>query len=310
MLEVIGLEKSFGKIKALDKISFQIPEGEIFGIIGQNGAGKTTLLKIMAGLLEPDEGAVYLNGENMVEKPAAGSYEIGYVPDRFQLYDHLKVMEYMEFYAGLYQIPKKMEKKWLREIFDLLNLSAVANVYVEKLPQELRQRLCVARALLPDPKVLILDEPGNGMDPKARVDFRKNIQVLCGGKRTIIVSSHMVSGLPEFCTSIGILEQGKMILEGRMDDIISEIKKNQPLIIQILGKEEKAVEILKGCPCVKKVSLDDHCFTVHFEGEERQEAALLSALVTGGVLVQRFGRETGDLESRFLDLISRQEEGR
>lgn len=304
MLEIIKLEKSYGKIKALDNINLSIPEGEIFGVIGQNGAGKTTLLKIMAGLLEPDRGSVSMDGKELTEKAAGGSCEIGYVPDHYQLYDRLKVMEYLEFYAGLYEINIKKKKQWLLELLELVQLSEQSNMYIENLSQGMRQKLCVARALLPDPKILILDEPGSGMDPKARVEFKDTLKTLCGGKRTIIISSHMVAGLPDYCTSIGILEKGKMILEGDMEEVMTGIRKNQPLIIQVLDMEEQAVKTLKACPYVKKLSLENKSFTVLFDGNDEEEAELLSALIQGRVPVQRFYRETGDLESRFLDLIS------
>jgi ABC-2 type transport system ATP-binding protein len=304
MLEIEQVKKSYGKIQALDGISLKIREGEVFGVIGQNGAGKTTLLKVMAGILNPDEGRVFVNGVALEEKSAHGKFEIGYVPDQYQLYDRLKVMEYMEFYAGLYGINVWKNKKWLRQLLEMVHLEDTAKMYVENLSQEMRRKLGVARALISDPKILILDEPGSGMDPKARVEFKKTVQDLCGGQRTIVISSHMVSGLPDYCTSVGILEEGKMILEGSMETVMSEIKKNQPLIIQVLGGQEQAVAIIKACPQVKKLSMEQNTFTVIFEGTDEEEAKLLSALIEGNVLVQKFYRETGDLESRFLDLIS------
>jgi ABC-2 type transport system ATP-binding protein len=304
MLEIEQVKKSYGKIQALDGISLKIREGEVFGVIGQNGAGKTTLLKVMAGILNPDAGRVLVNGEALEEKSAHGKFEIGYVPDQYQLYDRLKVMEYMEFYAGLYGINVWKNKKWLMQLLEMVHLEDTAQMYVENLSQEMRRKLGVARALISDPKILILDEPGSGMDPKARVEFKKTVQDLCGGQRTIVISSHMVSGLPDYCTSVGILEEGKMILEGSMETVMSEIKKNQPLIVQVLGGQEQAVAIIKACPQVKKLSMEQNTFTVIFEGTDEEEAKLLSALIEGNVLVQKFYRETGDLESRFLDLIS------
>jgi ABC-2 type transport system ATP-binding protein len=226
------------------------------------------------------------------------------VPDQYQLYDRLQVIEYMEFYAGLYGINVWKNRKWLMQLLEMVHLEDTAKMYVENLSQGMRRKLGVARALISDPKILILDEPGSGMDPKARVEFKETMQTLCGGQRTIVISSHMVSGLPDYCTSIGILEEGKMILEGSMDTVMSEIKKNQPLTIQILGGQEQAVAIIKSCPYVKKLSIEQNTFTVMFEGTDEEEAKLLSALIEGNVPVQRFYRETGDLESRFLDLIS------
>ena len=303
MLEIIDLEKSYGKVRALDHVSLTIREGEIFGVIGQNGAGKTTLLKIVAGLLCPDKGKVLLNGKDLTRNPDS-YYEIGYVPDHYQLYDKLKVKEYLEFYAGLYRLDAKEMKQWIPKVLASVQLSEMGEWYVENLSQGMRQRLCVARALLPDPKILIMDESSNGLDPKARVEFRENLRQLSEGKRTIIISSHMVSGLPDYCTSMGILEKGKIILEGSMDGIMQEIKKNQPLMIEILGMADQAVAVLKANPCVRKISLDKNSFTVLFEGGELEETGLLKDLVQAKVPVQKYYRETGDLESRFLDLIS------
>ncbi|MDO4554702.1 MAG: ABC transporter ATP-binding protein [Lachnospiraceae bacterium] len=303
MLEIINVEKSFRKIKALEQVSIKIPEGEIFGIIGQNGAGKTTLLKIVAGLLKPDLGDVRLDGVDL-----SGSKDwykmIGYVPDKYQMYDNLKVGEYLEFYAGLYCLDRKKTKRWIEEILSLVHLYDQKNLYVESLSQGMQQRLCVARALLCNPSVLVLDEPSNGLDPKARMEFREILRMLSGGKRTILISSHMVSGLPDYCTSMGILEKGKMILEGNMKEIMKEVKKNQPLMIEIFQGVENAVLVLKKNQWVRKISLDENTLTVLFEGSEKEEALLLKELVSGGVLIQKFYRETGDLESRFLDLIS------
>lgn len=304
MLEIIGLEKNYKKIKALNRISLQIQDGEIFGIVGQNGAGKTTLLKIIAGLLEPDEGQILLDGEDLAQKNCYGSLDIGYVPDSYQLYEHLTVNEYLEFYAGLYQLDRKSQKKWILELLNMVGLSEAADIYVEKLSQGMKQRLSVARALLPDPKVLVLDEPENGLEPKAKAELKETLQRLSAGQRSIIISSHTVSGMMEYCTSLGVLDKGRMILEGSMQEIMTEIKRNQPLIVHVLGMEEQAVLILKANACVKKISLEQGRFTILFEGEEKEEVELLASLVEGRVPVQKFYRETGDLESRFLDLIS------
>lgn len=304
MLEIIGLEKKYKKIKALSQISLQIQEGEIFGIVGQSGAGKTTLLKIIAGLLEADAGQILLDGEDLTQKNCYGSLDIGYVPCNYQLYKHLTVNEYLEFYAGLYQIDKKIQRQWILELLAMVGLSEAADIYVENLSQGMKQRLSVARALLPDPKVLVLDEPENGLEPKAKAELKETLKRLSDGKKSIIISSHTVSGMMDYCTSIGVLDKGMMILEGSMQEIMAEIKRKQPLVVHVLGMEEQAVSILKADSCVQKISLEQGRFTILFDGGEKEEAELLASLVEGRVPVQKFYRETGDLESRFLDLIS------
>lgn len=304
MLEVIELEKNYKQIKALNKISLRIQAGEIFGIVGQGGSGKTTLLKIIAGLLEPDGGQVLLNGEDLTEKKYRGSLDIGYVPNHYQLYNHLKVSEYLEFYAGLYQLERKTQNQWIRELLSIVDLLETADIYVENLSQGMRQRLSVARALLPNPGILVLDEPVSGLEPKAKAEFKETLRRLSDGKRSIIISSHMASGLMNYCTSIGVLDHGQMVLEGSMKEIMLKIQQNQPLIVQVLGREDQAVAVLKANSCVKKISLDEGCFTILFEGGEKEEAELLGSLVQEHVPVQKFYRETGNMESRLLDLIS------
>ncbi len=308
MLQLINIEKKFGDRNALQGINLSVGRGEIFGLIGQEGAGKTTLFKIAAGLIQPDQGMVLIGGEPARERPRTAKMEVGYVPSAFRLYDKLTVKEYMEFYAGFYPLEGLKKDRWIREILDQLDLLDMENVFVEKLTQEMSRRLCVAQALLSDPQVLILDETGNGLDARARRDFRHLLKKMSQTNRTILISSHMISDLPDYCTSVGILEEGKMIMQGSMDQVLLDIKKNQPLFIQLVSGQEKALAILKANDKVKKITLLETGMLVGFDGSEYEEALLLHDLVEAGAGVLSFNRDSSYFEKSVLNMISGQEE--
>lgn len=306
MLQLNNVTKYFGNIKAIDDVQLHIGKGEIFGIIGQEGAGKTTLLQLAAGLICPDKGNVCLNGVDLSQDTYRSRVEIGYVPQHFQLYAKLKVREYMEFYAGFYPKEGIQKKRWIGELLDLVQLTELEEVYVEKLSRGMSQRLCVAQALLPNPKVLILDEPANGMDPRARLEYRELLKNLTQRDRTILISSHLITDLPDYCSSVGILEQGRFLLEGSMDAILKKIKKEQPVLIQIAQGEEQAIEILRRNDKVGRVTLSDSGVLVYFDGDEMEEAKLLHTLIQGGVSVYNFNRTNANLENSFFKMISKQ----
>lgn len=308
MLELIHIEKKFGEDKALHDINLSIGKGEIFGLIGQEGAGKTTLFQIAAGLLRPDQGTVLLGGEPTHTKPKRAKLEVGYVPSTFRLYDKLTVKEYMEFYAGFYPLTGLKKDLWIREILSQMELLEMEDVFVEKLSLGMSRRLCVAQALLSDPQVLILDETGNGLDARARKEFRRLLKKLSQTNRTILISSHMISDLPDYCTSVGILEEGRMIMQGRMEEVLEEIKKSQPLFIQLISGQDQALETLKREERVKKITLLEKGILIQFDGGEYEEAMLLRELIESGAGVLSFSRDNTYFEKSVLNLISGQEE--
>ena len=308
MLQLINIEKKLGDKSALQGINLSVGRGEIFGLIGQEGAGKTTLFKIAAGLLRPDQGVVLLGGEPTHMNPHTSKMEVGYVPSSFRLYDKLTVKEYMEFYAGFYPLEGLKKDRWIREILDQLELLEMENVFVEKLTHGMSRRLCVAQALLPDPQVLILDETGNGLDAKARQEFRRLLKKLSQTNRTILISSHMISDLPDYCTSVGILEEGRMIMQGSMEQVLLDIKKSQPLFIQLVSGQDKALAVLKADDRVKKISLLDNGILVGFDGSETEEAMLLHELVHAGAGVLSFNRDSSFFEKSVLNMIAGQGE--
>lgn len=308
MLQLIHIEKKFGDKSALHGIDLSVGRGEIFGLIGQEGAGKTTLFKIAAGLLKPDQGTVLIGGEPTNQRPRTAKMEVGYVPSTFRLYDKLTVKEYMEFYAGFYPLEGLKKDRWIREILDQLELLDMEDVFVEKLTQGMSRRLCVAQALLSDPQVLILDEMGNGLDARARKDFRRLLKNMSQTNRTILISSHMISDLPDYCTSVGILEEGRMIMQGSMEKVLEDIKKSQPLFIQLVSGEDKALQVLKANDRVKKITLLEKGMLIEFDGSEQEEAMLLQELVRAGAGVLSFNRDNTYFEKSVLNMISGQGE--
>lgn len=306
MLQLKEIKKQYGSVIALDDIELNIKKGEIFGITGQENSGKTTLLRVAAGLVKPDTGAVYLDGIDISSCPRVSKMQIGYVPQHFQLYDKLKVREHLDFYAGFYPLEGIQKERWIRDLLHQVQLEEMEDVYVEKLSQGMRRRLCIAQALLSNPQVLILDEPGNGLDAKARVEYRTLLKSLSQKKKTILISSHMISDLPDFCTSVGILEKGKLVLTGNMDEIMQTMKQEQPLLIQLNEGEEQAIQVLKENSHVKRLTLSDAGISVIFDGDSREEEKLLYLLIEKGISVYGFHRMMESFENRYLDILSRQ----
>lgn len=306
MLEIQNLCKNYGKIKALDHLNLQISEGELFGFVGQNGAGKTTTIRILAGLMAPDSGVVRLQGEQMKGCSMKLREQIGYVPDSFGVYDNVKVSEYMEFYASVYGINGLKARKRSRELLELNGLGGKEDAYVDSLSRGMRQRLGVARALIHEPKLLILDEPASGLDPRTRQELITTLKEIHAGGTTILISSHILSELGEMCTSIGILEQGRMILTGSLSDIMSQVNLSNPLEIQIQENLTAAVRLLKETPLVENLSVYENSITVRFHGDAREEAMLLRKLVDAGILVKSFGRKESGLETIFMQVTEKE----
>lgn len=308
MLQLENIEKKFGDKTVLQNINLTVGKGEIFGLIGQEGAGKTTLFKIAAGLLRPDQGAVLLSGVPIEQMPRTAKMEVGYVPSSFRLYDKLTVKEYMEFYAGFYPLTGLKKDRWICEILDQLELLELENVFVEKLSHGMSRRLCVAQALLSDPQVLILDETGNGLDARARQEFRRLLKNMSQTNRTILISSHMISDLPDYCTSVGVLDAGRMIMQGSMTQIMNDIKKRQPLFLQLVSGQEQALKVLKADDRVKKITIMENGILIGFDGKETEEAGLLRELIEAGAGVCGFSRDSNYFEKSVLGLISGQGE--
>lgn len=304
MLKIHGLKKKFGNFEALRGLDMEVEEGALYGFVGPNGAGKTTAIKIMAGLLKPDEGSVEICGKDVLRFREEAKDQFGYVPDEFGMYDNLKVREYMEFFASCYGLSGLMGRKRCEELLDQVKLSDRADFFVDSLSRGMKQRLCLARALIHDPGLLILDEPTSGMDPRTRMEFKEMLKELCAEGKTILVSSHILSELSQMCTDIGIIDAGKIVLSGNMAEILQKVNDSNPLLIRICGESRTAIGILKKDPRVQTIAIRDEDIIVNFHGNRQAEAELLYSLIEAGIPVSGFIREQGDLESIFMQITS------
>ena len=308
MLELKGISKSYGKVRALSDLNFEVPDGTLFGLMGRNGAGKTTLLKIVAGILGPDAGTVLIDGKDALKNPGAARMKIGYVPDEFGSYDALTVMEYMEFFAGAFRLRGRTARVRCEELIRNVGLKDRADQAVETLSRGMQQRLSIARALIHDPEYLILDEPTSGLDPHSRVAIREMLCELCDTGKTVLISSHILSELSEICTDIGILDKGTVKATGEVQPILERIGNSNPLRISVLTGTQTAMGIFRRHPCVRSVTLSDRTFSLEFEGGAEDEAALLMQLIDADIPVNGFMREPGTLESFFLQMTGKTEE--
>ena len=302
MLQIKNLSKTYGKFTALDNLNLTIGKGQIFGFVGPNGAGKTTTMKIVAGLLKPDSGQVYLDGIEQQTHIKEFKEKIGYMPDFFGVYDNLKAMEYMEFYASIYGIEGEKARKLGLELIDLVGLTDKADTYVDSLSRGMKQRLCLARSLIHNPEFLILDEPASGLDPRARYDMKEIIKELNKRGKTILISSHILPELSQMCTNIGIIENGKMMVSGTVEEIMATRGTASPLVMRFTEGQENGIEVLKKNRLVENVTIKDNSVSILFKGNEEEEAMLLADMIKNGAYVSYFSREESDLESLFIQI--------
>ncbi len=301
MIEVKNFSKRYGDFLAVDDLSFTIPAGDIFGFIGPNGAGKSTTIRFLATLLQPTAGEARICGHSVVHEPMAVRRIIGFMPDDFGVYDGMKVWEFLDFFAVAYEIPRTYRKKIIGEVLELLDLTSKRDAYVNGLSKGMKQRLCLAKTLVHNPPVLILDEPASGLDPRARVEMKGLLNELKTMKKTILISSHILSELADFCTSIGIIESGKLLAAGSIQEIQKQLRTHRVLKVGILGEEiGRAESLIRNDPAVKTLQSYDHTLSFEFEGDESDKARLLSRLVEAGITVHTFAEEQLSLEEVFM----------
>lgn len=301
MIEVRNLSKKFKKLDALKNVSFDINQGDIFGYIGPNGAGKTTTIKILATLLLPTSGQAFIDGIDVVRDPMQVRKIIGYMPDFFGVYDEMKSWEYLDFFAACYKIPKTKRMTIIDDVLELTDLTTKKDAFVHELSRGMKQRLCLARCLVHDPKVLLLDEPASGLDPRARIELRELLKELGKMGKTILVSSHILTELADFCNTVGIIEAGEMVLTGKIEDILHEIKGGRVLEIKVTDNDQQAKEILLARDKVKDVTIVEPNFLkVSFTGDTNDIPDLMDYLKEKGVRVVSFSEEETDLEDLFM----------
>ncbi|MEN6316401.1 MAG: ABC transporter ATP-binding protein [Clostridiaceae bacterium] len=305
MLKIKNLVKKYGKFTAVDNLNMEISESQIFGFVGSNGAGKTTTMKIVAGLLPPTSGEITVDGADIFSKPGEVKRKIGYMPDFFGVYDDLKVDEYMNFYAGIYGIPYRERKGITDQLLELVDLSYKRDLYVDSLSRGMKQRLCLARSLIHDPRLIILDEPASGLDPRARVEMKNILRELKNMGKTILISSHILSELSEMCTVIGIINQGKMSACGSVEDITAKLTRTGKLKIKVRDRVEEAVKLLQEQPAIGGIAINGEVIEADTNADEQMLSEILKRLVIQDVPVISFTAAGSSLESVFMQLTER-----
>ncbi|MCR5281927.1 MAG: ABC transporter ATP-binding protein [Lachnospiraceae bacterium] len=309
MLYVDKLYKSYGKHMAVKGLSLHVPKGDLFGFVGPNGAGKTTTIRIICGLLKADSGRVVIDGKEMRSDPLGIKRSIGYVPDFFGVYDNFKVSEYMRFYGSLYGISPKDCESLTTDLLQIVNLSDKREEYVDSLSRGMKQRLCVARALLHDPALLILDEPSSGLDPRARVEMKELLMNLRDMGKTIIISSHILSELSQMCTAIGIMDQGNLVAVGKIEDLLQTGKELETVVLEISRENmEHATLILQQMTEIKVKSIMENRIEILFPKDEAKMNRYLMEMMKQGVILSGFYRQKEDLETKFMQLTGAMEE--
>ena len=301
MIKTENLRKEFGKLVAVDDLSLEIQEGDIFGFIGPNGAGKTTTIRMLATLLRPTSGKAFIDGIDVTANHRKVRPLIGFMPDFFGVYDDVKVWEYLDFFAAAYKIPRGERPRKIDDVLELTNLSVKKDCFVEELSRGMKQRVCLAKTLIHAPKVLLLDEPASGLDPRARIEIKELLKKLKAMGKTILVSSHILPELADFCNKVGIIEKGKLIIAGDVKKIMETVSGGRILEIRVIeGDEPKALEILSDQDSIGRANEVEGLLQAQFAGTLEDQCSVLRALVTSDVKVLSFAEQATDLEDIFM----------
>jgi len=300
MLRTQNLTKVYGALTAVDNLSIEVCSGDIMGFIGPNGAGKTTTIKMVAGLVEATSGTAFVGGIDVAECPEEARRMLGYMPDFYGLYEELRVWEYLDFFAAAYRIPRPKRSGLICDVLELTDLSGRHDSFVSELSRGMQQRLCLAKTLLHDPQLLLLDEPAAGLDPRARVEIKDLLKELRKMGKTILVSSHILPELADFCNKITIIERGKMVVTGDVSAIVSQCRSGLVLKIRLVERLQEAASLLGNLEGCASPAVDDGLLSVTYTGPPGKEYLVLDALVDNNFKVLSFTEETLDLEDVFM----------
>jgi ABC-2 type transport system ATP-binding protein len=329
IVETRDLTKRYENLVALDHLNLSIPEGAIYGFIGPNGAGKTTTMRILTALLKPSSGEAWVAGAEVTRDPKAIRRLVGWMPDSFGVYDNMKAWEYLDFFAASYNVPERRRKQQIDELLELVDLGNKRDEYVMGLSRGMKQRLSLARTMAHDPRLLILDEPASGLDPRARIELRELLKELRALGKTIMISSHILTELAEMCTHIGIIEAGKLLVTGEVNQILASLQPHRTIEIQLLAEVERAQALLRQLPSVREVRIFDAAthvagpagdgrasalvevlpgvaertvLYVDFVGDDAGLSTMLHTLIAAGVPVVHFAGQVSDLEDIFMQV--------
>jgi ABC-2 type transport system ATP-binding protein len=304
-ISTVGLTKQFDRHIAVHDVELQVAAGEVYGLIGPNGAGKTTLIRMLAAAEEPTTGEIYINGDRLLRDESNPTLKrrLGYLPDDFPLYDDLTVWDYLDYFARLYRLREPRRTQRLREVLELVQLTHKRNSSISTLSRGMKQRLSLARTIIHEPILLLLDEPVSGLDPIARMQFREIIKILQEAGMTILISSHVLSDLAELCTSVGIMELGYLVESSSLQELYQRLSR-QEIFLSTLGSLEALESELKNHPLVKDCEIlpQKKSVKVHFSGKSEDCAELLRSLIAAGIPLTEFHCTQEDLETIFLKL--------
>ncbi|TDQ40346.1 ABC transporter ATP-binding protein [Aureibacillus halotolerans] len=302
MIKTVNLTKTYGTFTALKELNLEVQKGTVFGFVGQNGAGKSTTFSILSTLLTPTSGEARVGGFNVVTEQKKVRQMIGYMPDFFGVYDNLKTEEYLDFYGAAYNLSLTERKKTIPQMLELVNLANKKDSYVDSLSRGMKQRLCLARALIHDPEVLILDEPASGLDPRARVEMREILKELKHMDKTILISSHILPELSEMCDVIGIIDQGVLKAEGSVAAIRQTLQADRQISVTVHGDIETAIAFFEQHAKTTLVEVQNDVLSFGFKGADQEQAALLSEAIGHGIAVLSFRPSETNLEDVFMEL--------
>ena len=305
MLYIENLFKNYGRFPAVRGLTLRVPKGDLFGFVGPNGAGKTTTMRIVCGLLRATAGTVTVDG---ITRGLNNSdvtdlkRRIGYVPDFFGVYDNLKVSEYLEFYGSCNGMFYRDIEEASNRLLDLVKLSDKKDFYVDSLSRGMKQRLCVARALMNEPPLLIMDEPSSGLDPTARVEMKELLMNINSMGKTIMISSHILSDISEMCNSIGVMNMGQLVAAGKLEDILKMGTDMSRLIIQYRGYPEAVMNVISAFPDVRVVYSKENEITLSGVPDDTLSNQIVMALMNQGIIISSFRRDEKNLENLFVNL--------
>ena len=310
IIELRDLTKRYGDLMAVESLDLTIDEGAVFGFIGPNGAGKTTTMRILTTLLRPTSGEARIAGHSVTDEPQAVRRVIGYMPDFFGVYEDMKVWEYLDFFAACYDVPPSLRPGMIDDLLTLVDLGPKRDAYVESLSRGMKQRLCLARTLTHDPQVLILDEPASGLDPRARIEMRELLRELQKMGKTIFFSSHILAEVADICTSIGIIENGRLVATGNVDEMMARLRGHRLIAMRFVPGAvpdlEEAALWMRVQPGVLSVAVESgnpsSGLRLDFSGDDQALSELLALAIARGLPVVSFSEERGDLEDVFLQV--------
>jgi ABC-2 type transport system ATP-binding protein len=300
LIQTSEIRVDYGDVNAVSDLSISIGQGEVFGLIGPNGAGKTSLIRVLATLSEPTYGDATIAGFNVFEQRTQARRQIGYMPDLAPVFKDLRCWEFLDLFAASYKVPRVERRAKVAKALDIVSLSAKRTAMAGTLSRGMTQRLVLAKTLLHDPAVLLLDEPASGLDPIARIDLRNLLRDLASQGKTVLISSHILNDLNEFCTSVGIMEQGRLVVSGAIDDLVGKLNTHRRYVVETIGTSEPAADTLRGLAGITQVESNANRCEFNSLLDDDGVAAVLATLVQSGIPLTAFYEEKRGIEELLV----------